>query len=267
MLFPNNGFDDGNAVSGPTMGWDQWLLPEPTKTTEVAPVPAAEVGPVRTPDDAEMHSVTGDSAWSQWLDNSAPVEQATSSAPAPAEALARNRWRLALLIGGAGLIVGAVIAGSVALVSTNTPAPALPTPAVTPPPASVIDPVLGVGPGCAPTRTPKLVRGNGTGGTSSGPDAILAFQYGYYGARSGAAAWSVVAPGAQVSPVEAIDAGIATVPPGTRHCITITPAADNEYVVVIVETRPDSSVHTYQQRVTVTSEGGKTLIAQIGPVQ
>ncbi|ATL72541.1 hypothetical protein [Nocardia terpenica] len=265
MLFPNNGSDDGNAVSGPTAGWGDWLRPEPADPA-AGPVPAAEVMQAAPRNGAEVAAAATDSAWSQWLEDSGPAEQDTAATAAAAPA--QRRRPLVFALGGAVLAVGAVIAGAVALMSTTrTPVPALPTPAVTPPSASATDPVLGGGPGCDATRAPNLVRGNGTGGTASGPDAILAFQHGYYAARSGAAAWSVVAPGAQVSPVEAIDAGIATVPAGTRYCVTITPAADSEYLVVITETRPDTSVRTWQQRVTVAAQGGKTLITRIGRVE
>lgn len=267
MLFANNGSDDDAPGAG--AGWDQWLRPATGEPAPTEPQP----GP------APQAAASG-SAWSQWLDEPDPAPETSTgtegastdgtepAAVTPADA-GRRRGRRALLVAGGGMVlaVGAVIAGAFTLASTRTPAPALPR-ITTPAAASAVpDPVLGGGPGCAPARTPDLVRGNGLGGTDNGPDAILAFQRAYYITRSGAAAWAVVAPGAQVSPVAGIDAGIATVPPGTRYCLTITPAGDGAFLVVIAETRPDSTVRTYEQQVTVAAQGGRMLITRIGHVQ
>ncbi|QIS04507.1 hypothetical protein F5X71_21165 [Nocardia brasiliensis] len=131
--------------------------------------------------------------------------------------------------------------------------------------ATYADPVLGGGPGCQPTRNDQLVRGNGSGSTASGPDVILAFQYAYYVARSGADARAVTAPDAAVPPVEVISAGIRSVPAGTQHCVMITPMADGRFDVVITEVRPDAAVRTYRQFVTVTTGAGAVSIAKIAP--
>lgn len=131
--------------------------------------------------------------------------------------------------------------------------------------ATVADPVLGGGPGCEPVRTPQLVRGNGTGSTADGPDAVLAFQYAYYVTRSGAAARAVTTRDAAVSAVATIDAGIASVPPGTRHCVLITPLPDGRYDVVLTEIRPDGVVKTYRQFVTVADYADGTRITRIAP--
>lgn len=129
--------------------------------------------------------------------------------------------------------------------------------------ATVADPVLGGGPGCEPIRGEQLVRGNGTGSVDSGPDVILAFQHAYYVARSGTAARSLTAPDAAVPPVAVIDAGIASVPLGTQHCVMITSMLDGRYDVVITELRPDAANRTYRQFVTVADSGGKSTIIKI----
>jgi hypothetical protein len=132
---------------------------------------------------------------------------------------------------------------------------------------STVDLNLGGSPGCEPTRTAQLVRGNGVGSTASGPDAILAFQHAYYVARSGTLARSVTTPDAWVSEAPVIDVGIATVPVGTHHCVQITPVADGRFEVQIIETRPDQSVRTYRQVVTVGQYAGATLITRIDPAR
>ncbi|MBF6357636.1 hypothetical protein IU449_24330 [Nocardia higoensis] len=131
--------------------------------------------------------------------------------------------------------------------------------------ATVADPVLGGGPGCEPLRTPQLVRGNGTGSAASGPDAVLAFQYAYYVTRSGAQARAITTRDAVVSTAEVIDAGIASVPPDTRHCVLISPLPDGRFDVVLTEVRPDGAVKTYRQFVTVVERADGVLITRIGP--
>ena len=273
-MFPNND-DHNNTNPGPVTGWGDWLGTE-------AAAESHQHGsePQPSPNGAEVHPPAGAGAWSSWL--SAPASTSTQdSGVAAAEAEAepssaprKNRRALLIAGGGAVVAVGVVTAGVVALMSTQTPTPALPTPAVSTPPASPTastptDPTLGGGPGCEPLRNANVVRGNGTGGTNSGPDVILAFQHAYYVTRSATAARALTTPDAQVSPVEAIEAGIATIPVGTRYCLTITPSSTEEstYAVVIIETRPDSQVRTYQQTVSVTSRDNKTLITRIGAAQ
>lgn len=129
--------------------------------------------------------------------------------------------------------------------------------------AAITDPVLGGGPNCAPTRTEQLVRGNGTGSTTSGPDVILAFQYAYYVTRSGSDARALTTPDAAVSAVALIDAGITSIPLGTQHCVMITPMLDGRFDVVITEFRTDATVRTYRQFVTVAARAGGTIITKI----
>ncbi|MGW4092073.1 hypothetical protein [Nocardia sp. NPDC004718] len=168
---------------------------------------------------------------------------------------ARRGARRAWLVGGAGLAASLAAA---ALVLVYTDAASAPRQS-----ATVADPVLGGGPGCEPTRGAQLVRGNGTGSTASGPDVILAFQHAYYATRSGAVARSLTAPDAVVPPVAVIDAGIASVPTGTQHCVMITPMLDGRYDVVITELRPDATSRTYRQFVTVVTADGGSTIAKI----
>ncbi|MFR9751715.1 hypothetical protein ACL02S_11855 [Nocardia sp. 004] len=131
--------------------------------------------------------------------------------------------------------------------------------------ASIADPVLGGGPGCAPSRSGHLVRGNGTGSLNSGPDVILAFQHAYYVARSGTLARGLTTPDAAVPAVADIDASIASVPAGTRHCVLVIPLPDGQYDVVVTEMRPDATYRTHRQFVTVVTRGGESIISTITP--
>lgn len=158
-----------------------------------------------------------------------------------------------------GLVAVAGSLATAAVVLTYTAAATNPRHSV----AAVTDPILGGGPGCEPTRGDGIVRGNGLGSTDNGPEAILAFQHAYYVTRSGAAVRAVTAPDASVSPVEVIDQGIASVPPNTQHCVLISQMADGRFDVVITEVRPDASVRTYRQFVTVTVQDGRVLVAGV----
>jgi hypothetical protein len=109
-----------------------------------------------------------------------------------------------------------------------------------------------------------VVRSAEPGGTTSGPDAVLAFQYAYYVDRSGEQARAAVAPDATVSPAAAIQRGIDSIPVGTTHCVRIVTIADNRYSVEITEYRPGGAPATYnRQTVTTAVVGGRTLITGI----
>ncbi|MBB5917319.1 hypothetical protein BJY24_006231 [Nocardia transvalensis] len=182
---------------------------------------------------------------------------------APARPRRRGRGGWWGIVAGAVAVVGGVAAMSGVVLGRGearvpTTAEAL---------VGVVDVGLGGGPGCEAVRSATLVRGNGPGSTGSGPDVILAFQYAYYVARSGAAARAVTAPDAWVSPVEVIDGGIASVPVGTRHCVEIGPRPEGVFAVTIIETRPDRSVRVYRQMVTVGARDGATVITRIDPVR
>ncbi len=62
-----------------------------------------------------------------------------------------------------------------------------------------------------------------------------------------------------------IDAGIASVPAGTRHCVLITALSVDRFDVVVTETRPGPTVRTYRQFVTVAAGPEGVEITAIGP--
>ncbi|MGW0179394.1 hypothetical protein [Nocardia sp. NPDC003345] len=117
---------------------------------------------------------------------------------------------------------------------------------------------------CPDERSGAVVRGAGPGGTDSGPDTILRFQYAYYVQRSGIEAHAVVAPGAPVPPAEVIQAGIDSVATGTGHCVRIVTGAPGEHTVEVTEYRPGGEPVTYsRQTVTTAVVDGRTLITGI----
>lgn len=174
----------------------------------------------------------------------------------------RARWATVVL-GAAGLAAPAAAAyvQFVVLGSDDAPPP-LPS-ALTAAPVSA--PISG---DCPAERIGSTVRGSGPGGDASGPEAILAFQHGYYVARSGEQARNVVAPDAAVSSAADIQRGIDTIPVGTTHCVTITPGAFvGQYTVVVTEYRPGAPPLGYNpQLVTTMQIGNRTLITAIGPM-
>ncbi|WP_336084091.1 hypothetical protein [Nocardia sp. SSK8] len=117
---------------------------------------------------------------------------------------------------------------------------------------------------CPTERTGSVVRSAEPGGTDSGPDAVLAFQYAYYVTRSGVEARAVVTPEAEVAPAAVIQRGIDTIPVGTTHCVRITTVADDRFTVEVTEFRPAGAPATYtKQSVRTALVGERTLITGI----
>ncbi|WP_433684283.1 hypothetical protein [Nocardia sp. CA-119907] len=117
---------------------------------------------------------------------------------------------------------------------------------------------------CPTERADRIVRSAEPGGTESGPDAILAFQYAYYVERSGERVRAVVAPDSNISAAEVIQHGIDTVPVGTTHCVRIQTITENRYSVEVTEYRPGGAPATYnKQTVTTAMVDGRTLITGI----
>ncbi|MGY0500161.1 hypothetical protein ACWZHB_16870 [Nocardia sp. FBN12] len=117
---------------------------------------------------------------------------------------------------------------------------------------------------CPTERTEIVLRSAEAGGTDSGPDAVLAFQYAYYVTRSGAQARAVVTPDADVSPAAVIQRGIDTIPVGTTHCVRITTVAADRFTVEVTEFRPAGAPATYtKQSVRTALVGDRTLITGI----
>ncbi|MEV3961567.1 hypothetical protein AB0M34_11810 [Nocardia sp. NPDC050193] len=101
-----------------------------------------------------------------------------------------------------------------------------------------------------------------------GSDAILAFHRAFYVLRSGTATREVVAVDAQVSLAADIQAGIDSLPAGTRYCVQVTPgpaATDGvqRWNVELAQQVSGGPEITYRQAVTTRVETGRTLITAI----
>ncbi|MBF6168236.1 hypothetical protein IU486_26305 [Streptomyces gardneri] len=118
---------------------------------------------------------------------------------------------------------------------------------------------------CPSNKDGKVTVGNGTGDTSSGPGAILGFQYSFYVERSGERARRFVADDAEnVSTADRIQKGIDEyVPVGTTHCLRITELATDTFDVDLTEHRPDGTTTVYRQTVTTVARDGKTVVYAI----
>ncbi|MEU1985328.1 hypothetical protein [Nocardia sp. NPDC019395] len=115
---------------------------------------------------------------------------------------------------------------------------------------------------CPATQDGAVTVGNGAGDTTSGPDAVLGFQYAFYTQRSGVAAREFVAPDSPaISSAETIQGAIdGQIPAGTQHCVRITEQAANEFDVDLTERRPGGKTTVYKQTVTTVERDGKTVL-------
>ncbi|KZM75530.1 hypothetical protein AWN90_19330 [Nocardia terpenica] len=112
--------------------------------------------------------------------------------------------------------------------------------------------------------TDRTVEGTATGGSDSGPDAVMAFETAYYTKRSGAATRAVTTPDAQVPAAAAvIQAGIGSIPPGSEFCVVVSPAGTDAWHVDVTETRSTRPPTLYRQMVTTVSVDGRVLITGI----
>lgn len=120
-------------------------------------------------------------------------------------------------------------------------------------------------PDCEQRRDADVVSGTAPGGTSDGPDAILAFERAYYVQRSGSAARAVVADDAQVTSAEEIQRGIDKIPVGTRYCVEITRGSSDgtQWEVRLTEQEPGKPLRTFTQIVTTRTVSDRTLIVAI----
>ncbi|RJO68388.1 hypothetical protein D5S18_33820 [Nocardia panacis] len=117
---------------------------------------------------------------------------------------------------------------------------------------------------CRTEQGDGVLRSSAPGGTDSGPDAILAFQYAYYVERSGERARAAVAPDAPVSSAEMIQRGIDSVPAGASHCVHVTTITEGRYAVEVTVFRPGAGPTTYNRQIVTTAViGGRALITGI----
>ena len=91
---------------------------------------------------------------------------------------------------------------------------------------------------------------------------IASFEAAYYIDRDAAKAMVLLAPETGIT-VEGLAAGIASIPPGTRHCVAITPITPTTANVHIAELHPDRKRVDYLQLINTrpADTGGAQLIS------
>ncbi|MET9030854.1 hypothetical protein ABZW96_35370 [Nocardia sp. NPDC004168] len=121
-------------------------------------------------------------------------------------------------------------------------------------------------PACEARQAGRLTVGNGPGGTTTGPEAILGFEYAYYVERTAKSALTFVAPDAfNVSAADLQQAIDTAIPVGTTHCVNIAEREPNTFDVDINERRPDGVRAIYRQQVSTIVRDGRVLIYEIAP--
>ncbi|MEU0872947.1 hypothetical protein [Nocardia brasiliensis] len=92
---------------------------------------------------------------------------------------------------------------------------------------------------------------------------IASFEAAYYVHRNAEAAMRLLAPESGIA-AEGLAAGIASIPAGTTHCVSITPISASTADVQVSEARPDGQRIDYLQLVnTRPGEAGALLISNI----
>ncbi|MGW1742103.1 hypothetical protein ACWCPQ_25245 [Nocardia sp. NPDC001965] len=195
------------------------------------------------------HNDNGSREWA-WLDDTPPAEP---------EPLPSGRRRvlaaLGVVLATAAIITGAGIVHVTGHHDTRVAAPA-PTPAGTPSTTTAA-----VGAAACEGLTGETVTDS-----NSWPDSvagvIAAFEYAYYRHRDASAALRLVAPEAGIRP-DALAAGIASIPAGTRHCVAITPLATGVAEVHLAETRPGGHRIDYLQLINLRDTTDGPVITNI----
>ncbi|WP_040797142.1 hypothetical protein [Nocardia higoensis] len=236
-----------------TGGWSDWVA-------EDAPVPVRAPGP-----DDDFPEREADLVRFPWPDDDYDEDPAPT--PPPTRSLrehpATRRARTVIVLVIAILVLIASVIGALVLVRLSGDRPGA-APASTPMRFTAGSAQAGITTGCPTEHFDRVLRSAAAGGDTSGPDAVLGFQYAYYVERSGERARQFVAPDAAVPSAEIIQRGIGTVPVGTTHCVRVTTIGENMYAVEVTEYRPGGAPATYNKQ-TVTTEvvGGRVLISGI----
>ena len=121
-------------------------------------------------------------------------------------------------------------------------------------------------PWCYATRTTIDVNDDAPGGSASGPDALLGYEYARYDTRSGSAAREYVAPDSTAVPsAETLQRQIDQVPVGTQHCVHVTGGdVPDRYRVQVFERRPDRGfLYRAYTAITTTTRDGRVFIREI----
>lgn len=181
-----------------------------------------------------------------------------------------SRHRTAVAVGGSITAAVAVLAGVAATAVAAFSAPDNPLPisavitasstvAVTPSPAQAA--ADGVRPWCFGFTGGEPIDGSSP---DAGEAAIARFQAAYYVDRDAAKARSFVAEGAVVGTVEQMTEALATLAPGTEHCLLASARGGGAYVVDLFVRPPGGASAHYPQNVATTpGPNGGALITAI----
>lgn len=171
----------------------------------------------------------------------------------------RGRWRHGLSSrawGVSGAVVAALV-GAVAVSATQSGDVGEPVRATAAPP-SATSTAEGACTGLSGT-----VVTDRDGDTTTVAGLIASFEAAYYIHRNAEAAMRLLAPESGIA-AEGLAAGIASIPPGTTHCVSITPISASTATVQVSEVRPDRQRIDYLQLVnTRPGEAGALLISNI----
>lgn len=172
----------------------------------------------------------------------------------------RARRRAHCLIRWAATGIGAASALAAVLVSLFG-LRSMPQPAPSPPTSRAAVTASTVPGGACEGLSARTVTSDA--GAGPGPEAVIAaFDYAYYRQRSAHAAMRWLAPESGIT-VEALAAGIASVPAGTTHCVAITTIAETTAAVHLAELHPDKSRTDYLQVVNLAHTERGLLIVNI----
>ncbi|WP_143860569.1 hypothetical protein [Nocardia cerradoensis] len=100
------------------------------------------------------------------------------------------------------------------------------------------------------------------GDTVTVAGVIASFENAYYRLRNADAALRVVAPEAGLA-VDALAAGIASIPAGSTYCVAIAPIGVGSANVHVVEQHPDRTRTDYLQVINIRPDGPGLLITNI----
>ncbi|WP_157186805.1 hypothetical protein [Nocardia jiangxiensis] len=203
-------------------GWG-WIT-----TTTAPPIPLHPSTP-GNPD-------TGDGDEWEWLtDQTAPATRPTS------QPRTRIRLRATIIAGLTAIVATGVTTGALLARPAGHPGAA---PAATTAPRSTSTPATSAA--CSGLTGATVTDRAGDADTVAG--LIATFEFAYYTTRSVDQAMRTVAPDSGIVP-QALAAGIASIPPGTSHCVAINPLAGEAADVHVVELHPDHTRVDYLQLV------------------
>ncbi|WP_067564399.1 hypothetical protein [Nocardia acidivorans] len=254
-----------------TGDWSDWIAPEPEPVAARHTEPAYDYDDEYDDDDyyepeLRPHVGARHRRTEPTRPRSGPLRSKPRRGPYPA-------WAAPLLGVLAVVAVVAAVAVQMAKMTPDDKSGPMPTVAAPPPTSAVTSsaaPVAAANPALCPNEmSGTSIRGNGPGSTKSGPDVILALQNRYYVERNGERVHEMFAPDATAPSVADIQAGIDSIPVGTKYCVQIMPGPfGGQHIMVVSETHPDNSSKVWPPQLVMTSTSGdRTLIASIVPLQ